>query len=319
MADPATFGQRFNQTLEQTLGSSRLVGANATEAQQRQQIKELAYKAYIVSQESVYNGQKGIIVEAWLPETLANDINASYEAPFAQGLNQAAPDLGAFARFLGVNLTTQALTAQVWQGGGFIEFSIPFVLQAETSAAADVMEPILKLYSLTMPKDPSGGGLLRAPGPRIDINKLAARTGDAAADLGRQLASTASDVASGLGKVASNLLGTKSFTDATAGVVNNDTGFTSQVLDRADNAAKTVSTALVNSVVNNISLHLGQFMYFPSVVITDVNPTFDVVLAEDKNPTRATVNVNFRTFYVPTDQDLKTMFPATASLSKKAR
>ena len=76
-----------------------------------------------------------------------------------------------------MNLTTQALTAQIWQGGAFINFQLPFIFQAETSAEKDVMEPIKKLLRLTMPKDPSGGGILEAPGPHVDIKKLAENGG----------------------------------------------------------------------------------------------------------------------------------------------
>jgi hypothetical protein len=66
------------------------------------------------------------------------------------------------------------MTAQIWQGGAFINFTIPFIFQAETSAETEVMRPIRDLMKLTMPKDetPGGGGILSAPGPHIDIKKL---------------------------------------------------------------------------------------------------------------------------------------------------
>lgn len=314
-SDPSTFAERFNQPLSTTTSD-----IDKRTGRTPRTLKELAYKAYVVAQEAEYQGEKGIIVEAWLPETLSTDVNAAYEAPYAQGLNQMSPDLGAMARFLGVNLTTQALTAQIWQGGGFIDMSIPFIFQVESNAAEDVLEPLKKLYSLTMPKDPSGGGLLRAPGPRIDIDRLLERTGDNAKDLGVNLAKTAGGVFVTAGRAVSNLVGYGTqLNDSTTTVNSNPTGFSTNVLDPADQAAKAVSRSIVNSVTNNISLYLGQFLYFPSVVITDVNPTFDVVLTNDMNPARLTVNVNFRTFYTPTDRDIEIMFPRTASRRRNAQ
>lgn len=249
-------------------------------------IRQLAYKVYVVAAEAQYNGQTGLIIEAWLPETLSTDITATYESPLAQGLNGAMPGLGAVARFMGVNLTTQALTTQVWQGGGHIHFSIPFIFQAETDATMEVIEPLKQLFSLTLPQDiGGGGGLLTAPGPHIDATKMPAGAVNAT-------------------------VGTLS--DAGSVVMSTLKGQFAQAQQKAQALLAPVSKALVNSVKNNISLHIGQFMYFPSVIIKDVSPTFDVILATDKNPMRVSVNVNFETFYIPTNQDLDAMFPAAA-------
>jgi hypothetical protein len=307
MSSPTTFGQRLNKPLTQVLLERNIIDEASLDNPQT--IKELAYKAYIVAQEHVYEDETGIIVEAWMPETLAMDVNATYEAPFAQGLNQVNENLGAVARFLGVNLTTQALTAQIWQGGAFIEFSLPLIFQADSSAAYDVMEPIKKLFSLTMPKDPEGGGLLEAPGPRIDLNRLASNARENGGQVLNQLLSTTT----------SNISNPAQMLNSAREAFSNPTGFVQQALNTANEGAQAVSKAIVASVKNNISLYLGQFLYFPSVVITDVNPTYDVVLSRDKNPMRATVNINFRTFYVPTDRDISIMFPASSNLKTRAR
>lgn len=260
-------------------------------------IRRLAYKVYVVAGEAVYNGKPGFTVEAWLPETLSTDIAATYDSPLAQGLNGMLPGIGAMARFIGLNLTSQALTTQVWQGGGHIQFTLPLVFQAEHNAAAEVMEPIKQLMSLTLPKDENGGGLLSAPGPHLDAKKLI-RNGGAA------LLDQAKGTLKGMYNPGAAILGASQF-DKSQG--------------EAMSLAQASSRAIVNSVKNNISLHLGQFMYFPSVIVKDVSPTFDVVLSKDKNPIRATVNVNFETFYIPTSQDIEIMFPGTAYLRNSAR
>lgn len=262
--------------------NSAMYSANRTN--QSKSVKELAYKTYIVAAE------QSIIIEAWLPETFMLDVNATYEAPFEQGLGSAMPSIGAIARFLGLSLTTQAMTAQVWQGGSAINLSIPLIFQAETDAGTDVMLPIKQLLSLTMPKDPSGGGFLTSPGPRIDINK--AKDGLTAAW------SKVKDSGAAIAEAWTKSNGAFDTSVATAATAGNA-------------VAKTLSASIVNSVVNNISLYVGQFLYFPSVVITDVSPTYDVILGPDKNPLRASVNVGIRTFYIPTSQDLDLMFPAT--------
>jgi hypothetical protein len=286
MADPATFGQRFTQTLPEALR-----GQSSERQYNARSVKENAYKAFVICSD------QNIVVDAWLPETVGVDVNATYDAPYAQGLGEASQKLGAFAQFIGMNLTTQALTAQIWQGGAFINFQIPFIFQAETSAEKDVMDPIKKLLRLTMPKDPTngGGGILEAPGPHVDIKKLAAASGKGIEEF------VSKDLPQ-MWDSAKKVYHEKGLVSAGAAVK-----------DAANNTAQRMSQALVNSVVNNISLYIGQFLYFPSVVITDVSPTFDMTLDGTGKPTRATVDVSFRTFYVPTQNDIESMFINMAS------
>lgn len=282
-SSPSTFGQAFNRTTGDSLG-----GLARQQQSQARTTREIAYKAIVACSE------QNIYVDAWLPETVGVDVAANYEAPFAQGIGSINEKFGALAQFIGMNLTTQAMTAQIWQGGSFINFQIPFIFQAETSAEVDVMQPIKKLLRLTMPSDPSGGGILEAPGPHFDIRKLAEHGGEQATQaLNQTIGYFTSPQA---------MLNTKDQ------IVSNPLGAFSEFKGAANNVARKSSTALVNSVVNNISLSLGQFMFFPSVVVTDVSPTFDVLLSPDGKPLRATVNVGFRTFYIPTQNDIELMF-----------
>ncbi len=287
----STFGEVLSKPLTQALADS----GRAQNSNIQENIKELAYKAFIVSQE------QGILVEAWLPEQVNVDINANYEAPYAQGMTGGLADkIGPMARFAGLSLTTQALTIQVWQGGSNINFSLPLIFQAHTSGVTDVMKPIKDLMKLMMPKDPQGGGLLEAPGPRLDPDKLLTD-----ANLG--------NIAQIGGNVLSNAGST--LVDTGTALVNGGLGAASAAAIRggvntANSVARPISNAIVNAVKNNISLYIGQFQYFPSVVVTDVSPTFDVVLGPDKNPVRASVIVQFRTFYTPTARDIEGMFPS---------
>lgn len=270
------------------------------------------YKLKVVCQD------RGIFVEAWLPETVGFDVQTEYETPFAAGLNGANQALGNVAKGFGVNLTTQAFTMQVWQGSREISFQLPLVFQTESSGREDVQLPIARLLALTMPTEKTPGGLLEAPGPRIDIDKLLNNTLIKAALAAEANGGVVSSVAGGIGSAISGAAGAaatalkvsyKIFTDPAAGI-GAAAQETKNLVDKVSPGLSSVGKALINSITNNISLYIGNFLYFPSVVITDVSQTYDVLLDRTGQPQRATVNVSFKTFYVPVQQDIEQMFPA---------
>lgn len=278
-----TFGVALSRKLPEALaGTARQQQTSA------RSIRQIAYSALVICSD------QNIVVDAWLPETIGIDVSANYDAPYAQGVGSVNDRLGALAQFVGMNLTTQAMTAQIWQGGSFINFQLPFIFQAETDAETDVMQPIKDLLRLQMPRDPTGGGILEAPGPHVDIKKLAQNSGSQLDNAIDTLTNTGVKGMLSLAKEAVSK--------------NGLLGAASLAKDQANNAAKQVSQAIVNSIVDNISLYIGQFLYFPSVVVTDVSPTFDVILNGAGKPTRASVNVSFRTFYIPTQNDIELMF-----------
>jgi hypothetical protein len=299
MALPSTFGQALSRPL-----TGALAAAGRETTGRGRDIKELAYKAFVVAQE------EGILVEAWLPEQIQVDLHADYDAPFAQGFTDAAGQMiGNMARFAGMSLTTQALTAQVWQGGSNIQFSLPLIFQAESSGVSDVMKPIKDLMRLMLPKDPQDGGLLEAPGPRLDLGRV---TEGGQSEVYRIIGGGTTSLNQKYDQARNALesmttdIGNKNFGGVVSKTIDG-------IRTTAGEVARPVSRAIVNSVKNNISLYIGQFQYFPSVVVTDVSPTFDVVIGPDKNPLRASVVVQFRTFYTPTDRDIEGMFPSAQS------
>ena len=316
------------------------------------------YKVLICSNDG--GGAKvagGITVEAWLPEEVNLDISATYEPPFAQGLNGMMPGIGAAAKALGVNLTTQAMSAQVWQGGSDVQFSLTLVFQAETNSYTDVILPIKKLLQLTMPKDPTGGGLLEAPGPHVNIDKLKTPIGSqsspgtpdpqkpsasnsgggglsgivsSAKNIGSSMASSASSAVSSVTNAAGSVV--SGVSGAVSGAYNSlsSGGLTGAAIDATVGSAKALkagangalvalSNQMVNAIEGNISLYIGKFIYIPCVVITDVSPTFNVILSADGNPTRASVAVTFKMLYIPTQADLDTMFSNTGGSPSQAK
>lgn len=305
------------------------------------------YKVLIIANDGGNSPAEGSIrIEAFLPEEVNIDVQASYDAPFSQGLNQAMPGLGSMARAFGVNLTTQAMTAQVWQGGTEVQFSMNLVFQAERSSYLDVMKPIKDLFRLTMPKDPSGGGLLESPGPHVNIDKLKTPIGSPSSPgiptpqkpstestsgngLGDLAVTAGFDALSSLGAGVSGLWEAgktvvRGAGDMAGAVIGKDTGLnpggfigslvdvgasvTKSIRGNVNNTLVNLSATLVNSIEGNISLYIGNFIYIPSIVITDVSPTFNVILGPDGNPMRASVQVSFKMFYIPTQDDIETMF-----------
>jgi len=298
------------------------------------------YHVIITSQKT---GNTEIQVEGWLPEEITFDVSSQYEAPYAQGLNSSFPIIGEIARALGVNLVNQAMTVQVWQGGTELNFMIPLVLQAETDASRDVIQPIKKLLKLTMPKESQRGGLLEAPGPHVSIEKLQERINaiKSAAALVPQTDVQAPNVTNGYisdqlkeyayvakeqlqefigegidvgAKVANNIRtgNLPSMSQVTGSVLSlvGPAGVqaASWLKEKGNQISVGLSRQIINAIDNNISIYIGNFLFFPSVVITDVSQAYNVLIAPDGSPSRATVNVSFRTFYIPTQNDLDEMF-----------
>lgn len=260
----------------------------------------------------------GIVVRASLPETFTLDTTSEYNAPFAQGLLGSLPLVGSAVKMLGLQLTSQALTAQVWEGSSISEFQLQLVFQVETDVNKDVLEPLMKLMFLTVPREETEGGLLSAPGPQIDLKKLVNSSAYQTLKLAEKTSSEATKAAAklkgeafgkntidGVGKMLSGL-GNVSLTQ----VVDSALEGSQQMRNGADTLSTAVAGAIVNSIKNNISIYIGRYLYFPSVVITDVNQEHTVQPMVDGNYTRVEVGLRFRTFYQPTQRDIPVMFPS---------
>lgn len=251
------------------------------------------YKAMILCQD------QGISVVASLPENFTFDVGAQYEAPFSQGLNSAAGDtIGGAARAIGISLTSQAFTAQIWQGSTDIELSLELQFQTEDDPIRDVQEPILDLLRLVMPRTRGNvsGGLFESPGPHIDYDTLRANYAKAnpqKGDIG--LMDLGQGLFSGLVDTAKKALG-----DASKG----------NLMDAINGPLSELNNVLMSSVKNKISIYIGNYMYFSSVVITDVQQTYTSQFDDEFNlPMHATVAVRFRPFVMPTQNDLRSIFP----------
>lgn len=310
------------------------VAASSTFAQRftRDESINHPYQVTIVSNDGAGSPTKegAIFVKAFLPEEVNLDIQAEYDAPFAQGLNQMMPGLGSLARAFGVNMVTQAMTAQVWQGGTEVQFQMPLIFQATHNSYLEVMKPIKDLMRLTMPKDTPGGGLMESPGPHINIEKLKApvggkkitstptpqnpttesKEGGGIIGMGKALWSGWGGDSGLLNAAAKNVtsIGESISKEGWLAAINVPINVIKDLKASTNDTLTNLSTQLVNAIEGNISLYIGNYLYIPSIVITDVSPTFNTIIGPDGNPTRAQVQVSFKMFYIPTQADLDVMF-----------
>jgi hypothetical protein len=240
----------------------------------------------------------GASITALMPETFAWDTANSYEAPFAQGW----ADKGAMANVAaaaGIRLTSQALTMQLWQGASDSTLQLELEFQTETDPDKDVRQPVLALKKLSVPRV-HGSGLLQSPGPQInleDIGKLASVAGSTAWTEAKQAAKA---VAATIG---------------IGGTVKNGK-LTDQSTTRNSNQAANEQEESIGNVAtwkkivrNQISIQIGRYAYFDSVVILSVNETWSNQFdARTHLPLHAKVSLQFKPLFLVTQQDLDNIF-----------
>ncbi len=249
----------------------------------------------------LHSNDLGITVTAALPDTFAFDVASDYQAPFAQGIN-VSDSVANGLRLVGMSLTNQAMTAQVWQGTSDIRFTLPIVLQAEKNEGREIITPLKNLYRLTLPSVDQEGGLLRSPGPQLDLEKLAMNSGAVTrfATDGMQAQAVSA------GRLASAVSG--------AMIGDNDEGMKSyeksskEARANMDTASATASSVIHAATKNIITLQIGRFMKFPSVVVESVSVTGNVQPLASGVFQRIEVSVSFRTFMIPTANELDTIF-----------
>jgi hypothetical protein len=183
-------------------------------------------------------------VEAFVPETFQLAVTSQFNQPFGQGIQNST--VGTAAKMLGLGaLTSQSMTAQVWEGTQPIEMSLELEFVAESDPTAEVLQPIKELLKMTMPSKGGGGFLLDPPGPVykdiVDWKAFEAKKGE--------------------GKAA-----------------------------------------------KQITVQIGNFLLFDSVVIESVNTTFHSMMHSSGVPLRATCAVTFKTFFIQLKEDIPALF-----------
>jgi hypothetical protein len=272
------------------------------------------------------NSNPAIVIEAPIPDSFAFDVGATYEQMLPQGFTNNTV-VNTAAALTGTRLAVQALTAQLWAGNTDSELSMELEFHTETDPYYDVRTPIVNLLKLTMPTIDTKSGFLGSPGPQIDFSKAGTIFSDSAASIGGGIGSILGGAGSGIVNLAvsawnaaENALGfgtapkSANMTDSNAQVANGSNNATAKALQQNPNlgTAKYWNTM----IKNKISISIGNYLYFDSVVITRVSQTFasnfDAQTGLPHN-----VRVAFKPLFMLAQEDLDTLFvnPAGGSTS----
>lgn len=229
-------------------------------------------------------------IKLHLPEEYALSLGANYQAPFSQGPIDPQSRVGRGASAFGLQFANKAMSMQLWQGSNEMEFTIPLVLQVESDPYKDVLKPLGTLYELMLPRENVAGGLLTSPGPHLDLEKL-------------KEGIKTEEIKSDLGAIADGFMSDSNFSLTETGTWG---GTASGAANAANKALAVFTNSITAGIKYNISLTLGNFQHFPSVIITNVQQ--DTKVRPDWQTgtmTRINVSVTFRTFFTPTNRDLQ--------------
>lgn len=238
------------------------------------------------------------IVRAPLPETFMYDQASQYEAPFTQALTGSSI-LNSMARTVGMKLVTQALTAQIWQGSNETELGLDLEFQAEQDADQDVRQPVLNLMKMVTPSDYSG--FLETPGPSLDFSDLISSISSS------DRSQVAEYLADSGGSIGGAIVQRTNLIDANT--TTTDGGNQSNPDNSPSEPGSTVVDTLKRNIKNQISIRVGNFAYFDSVVITNVQKTYTSVPdAITGIPHHVRVSVRFKPLFMVVQSDLEKIF-----------
>lgn len=232
----------------------------------------------------------------WLPENVQYKMSSTFESPFQPFMDGK---LAVGMRMLGLSAMSSAMTAQVWSGSSTPEMSIECKIYAENDPIKEIREPILTLLSMVTPSESSGNmggltdGMLIPPGPHLEGSALA----DAVVNEVTKINETAGSM---LGGIVNSV---KNYT-------NNSSSSTTDTSKQLNGNPIKADTWLKSGCIKNqISVQLGNLMYFPSVVVTDVDCDFPIRPHYLTGfPIAATVTISFKPLFLPTIEEQKTIF-----------
>lgn len=244
----------------------------------------------------------GISIVANLPESFAFDSTSTYETPYAQGIFGAGAN--AAAAFTGTRLTTQAQTARIWQGATDSELMLDLEFFAENDPDADVIQQTLNLLKLSAPTIDPQTGMLRSPGPQLVLNDAGQLTSNLADSLKASGASVTKSVKDLLGygnKVQQGAMKGQNATTASSGTST----------EPPQPSAAGTADFWKRQVRNQISIRIGRYAFFDSVVIMNVQKTYVHNLdARTGQPLHAKVSIRFAPLFLLTQDDIVNIFKA---------
>ena len=257
------------------------------------------------------------VVKAWMPMEFQYNIESEYEAPFQQTLGDGFP--AKLAAMMGKKLLTPVMTAQLWTGSAIPTFQLDleFETDSEGGALTDIKPQILALMKMVTPKI-SSAGMLESPGPQLDPQDALNLFTRGLKSVGSSLLDMASDGAEIAGNFGKRLSEMAIKGAENLGIDTGSLGKTTNTEESANDTSVSYPNTAVNDLIgldgssvirNQISIAIGRYLYFPSVVITAVNTNFlNLIELQSGFPLSAKVSLEFKPMFMPTQSDLDLMF-----------
>lgn len=241
---------------------------------------------------------------------------------FGSVLKGAVETVDNFASGFGYQVNSRITKIKSWKGNEAPTFSFDFQFNAYESPLNEVVMPLLRLLSLTMPRN--RGLMLEAPGP--DLMRIIARTTLNALD---SLAAdtSISDKATGLAnKGISAVTGAINYGSSALGFSKNLTSKTVDITGALRNLNSEKNRAVLKSIAegNNklinkdtneaITLQIGKYMTVQNVVLTSIHPKIDSMFYGPSGlPVSAEASATFELLYPPTREELYQWFTGADS------
>ena len=249
-------------------------------------------------------GIAGPVIMAPLPEELAYDTASEYATPFAQGLLNGSGGLAQAASSLGIRVATQAMTAQLWQGATDNDLSLDLHFQTITDPEMDVRQPVLTLMKFSAASIDAATGLLKSPGPRFSLEDTGKLAGAGVATAANELSGVGNALGSVVG-ISTNLRTDRPLNGPNANLNANQQG----------NSPPSTQNGLGGAqywkgiVRNQITIQIGRYAYFDSVVILNAQTTWsNQIDGRTGLPLHAKVTVRFKPLFLVTQEDLDQIF-----------
>lgn len=207
-------------------------------------------------------------------------------------------------KLMGIRSIVPQLTSQIWEGTDHINMTVPilFIAEQETDSSGghSVLKPVTDLMKMAVPKT-GEGGFLEPPGPLLQFK------GNGVGDQSNENGALANSGSGGLSAIV------EAGNNAVSAIKGSATSSSTLVSSLAAGSASVGKSFQENTeTINNISISIGQFLTFGSVVITNVNPSLDMTLGGTSNglsaPMFCICTVSFMSYQIPTDKDIDAMF-----------
>lgn len=288
------------------------------------------YKLHISRQKT--SDDPAIDIHAYLPGSITMSVSAHYEQPLA---NLSPSNVGSMIyRAFGGSFTTKFLSSSLWTKTEPISFTLTFDLVAEYDVEREIREPLRKLYSLVLPREPVAGGFLSSPGPQLSFKKVANSVSSTLTEANSSARKEFSDQVEALEKrllngflsyadssptqsTSANYSAASTSADQSSTIDKMSSGFDS-TYKKFNTGVASAFNALDAAIEGKISIALGAHMFFNNVIITNITHEDPVRPDIRGNMISSTVTIQCSTMTVPTVRDLPSIIP-NGGLSYAAR